>query len=64
MPHDIPDLQLPCGRETVSNIAPTILSIWDIVTSGLISYWVVVKILGQVKNAKDPQDDKIHISDI
>lgn len=57
-------LNLPCPREYVEEYFPTILSLWDVISTGLISYWVIVKILGIVKKGADPEDDKIEVTDI
>ena len=57
-------LNLPCPREYADDYFPTILSLWDVISTGLISYWVIVKILGIVKKGADPEDDKIEVTDI
>jgi len=58
------ELDLPCPRELIETNFSSILTLWDLITSGVIGYWVVVKILASVKSANDPEDDKIEVMDI
>jgi len=57
-------INLPCARALLNDKFPTIIALWDIISSGLIGYWVVVKILHGVKMATNLNEDEIDILNI
>lgn len=58
------DLNLPCPRTVLTQYFPEMLSFWDVVSTGLISYWVVVKLLAQSKSAFDPDESKLEVTNL
>lgn len=58
------NLSLPCMSEIYSQYFGAFFSIYQAVTTGLIGYWVAVRIFGLVKGFKDPEDDKIEVMDL
>lgn len=51
---------LPC-MSTVYNQFPTFYSLWQLITTGLIAYWVLIKIFGHIKGMQSPTDDRIEV---
>lgn len=58
------NLQLPCFRPLLVNQFPEFFVLFDLVTTGVISYYVVLGIFKILKNTKDPDNDKIEVMDI
>lgn len=55
---------LPCMSTIYSTYFPTFLSLYQLITTGLIGYWVLIKIFGHVKGMQDPKDDRIEVLDL
>lgn len=57
-------LILPCLRSTLQSIAPSIISFFDLLVTGFLSYWILIKIFAQIKAAKSPDNDEIEVFDL
>ena len=51
---------IPC-MSTVYERYPTFLALWQLLTTGMIAYWIIIKIFGHVKGMQDPNDDRIEV---
>lgn len=58
------NVSLPCMTNVYQTHFPTFLTLWQLITNGLISYWVCVNIFASVKGFKDPQSDKVEVFDL
>lgn len=58
------NIDLPCMSTIYSQHFGTFLNVYRIITFGIISYWVIVRCFGIVKNLVDPDDDKIEVLDL
>lgn len=58
------NLQLPCMREVYEDNFGSLLTIYQIITGGIISYWICVQIYALVKGFKDPDKDEIEVMDL
>lgn len=58
------DLTLPCMREIYVDNFGAFMNIYDIITLGIISYWVMVRIFALVKDFKNPDHDEIEVMDL
>lgn len=56
--------ELPCMNTIYSQYFGGFLSIYQIITTGLISYWVCINIYAMVKGFKDPDSDKVEVMDL
>lgn len=56
--------QLPCIQSIVNHYAPALVVIIKVIVNGLIIYWVMLDIFKIVKNAKNPDDDRIEVLDL
>lgn len=54
---------LPC-MSTVYNNFPTFYSLWQLITTGLIGYWVIIKIYGKIHEFQDPNVDRVEVLDL
>lgn len=54
---------LPC-MSTIYSQFPEFYSIWQIITTGLIGYWVCVNLFRVVKGLQDPGNDRIEVLDL
>lgn len=55
---------LPCMSTIYSTHFPTFLSLYQLITTGVIGYWVLIKIFGHVKGMQSPNDDRIEVFDL
>lgn len=55
---------LPCMNEVYSTYFGSFLSIYQIITTGFIAYWVCIKIFALVKGFKDPDTDKVEVMEL
>ena len=55
---------LPCMSGIYSTYFPTFLTLYQLITTGLIGYWVLIKLFGHVKGMQDPHDDRIEVLDL
>ena len=58
------NLTLPCMRTIYTQYFGDFMQIYDIITLGIISYWVMVRIFGLVKDFKNPEHDEIEVVDL
>ena len=58
------DLTLPCMRPIYVQHFGSFMTIYDIVTLGIVSYWVLVRIFALVKDFKNPDHDEIEVMDL
>lgn len=58
------DLILPCMRPIYEQHFGGFMTLYDIITLGIISYWVMVRIFALVKDFKNPDHDEIEVMDL
>lgn len=54
---------LPCMSTVYSNF-PTFLSLWQLISTGLIAYWIVIRLFYKVHEFQDPESDRIEVLDL
>ena len=64
LPYVDKDLTLPCMGEIYSNYFGSFLSIYQMITFGIVAYWVLVRIFNLVKDFKNPDHDEIEVLDL
>lgn len=64
LPYVDKDLSLPCMGAIYSNYFGSFLSIYQIITFGIVAYWVLVRIFNLVKDFKNPDHDEIEVLDL
>lgn len=64
LPYVDKDLTLPCMSSIYSQHFGSFLSIYQIITFGIIAYWVCVRIFNLVKDFKNPDHDEIEVLDL
>ena len=64
LPYVDKDLTLPCMGAIYSNYFGSFLSIYQIITFGIVAYWVCVRIFNLVKDFKNPDHDEIEVLDL
>lgn len=64
LPYVDKDLTLPCMGAIYSQYFGSFLSIYQIITFGIIAYWVCVRIFNLVKDFKNPDHDEIEVLDL
>lgn len=57
-------LPLPCMRVIYDEFFGDFMSIYDVVTLGIVSYWVLVRIFSLVKDFKNPEHDELEVLDL
>ena len=55
---------LPCMTQVYESAVPEIYSMWQIVSFGIISYYICLDIFKMVKGFKDPNEDKVEVLDL
>lgn len=55
---------LPCMKPIYNTYFHDFLVLYQLITTGLIGYWVVVKIYSHVKGMQNPDDDRIEVFDL
>ena len=58
------NLTLPCMNSIYQEYFGSFFTMYQAITTGLIGYWVAVRIYALVKGFKDPEDDKIEVMDL
>ena len=58
------DLTLPCMGSIYSQYFGSFLSIYQLITFGIVAYWVCVRIFNLVKDFKNPDHDEIEVLDL
>lgn len=51
------NITLPCGRSYISSFAPQLIDLWDIISVGLIAYFIATDIFKKVHEFKNPDND-------
>lgn len=64
LPYVDKDLTLPCMSNIYSNYFGSFLSIYQIITFGIVAYWVLIRIFNLVKDFKNPDHDEIEVLDL
>ena len=55
---------LPCMSSIYSTHFPTLLSIYQLITTGLIAYKILINLFGVVKGLQDPDSSRIEVVDL
>lgn len=55
------NVNLPCMTAIYQNYFGGFFTLYQVITTGIIAYWVVIKIFGTIKGLQDPQNDKIEV---
>lgn len=58
------DIEIPCMTPIYETYFGSFLTLYQIITTGFISYWVCVNIYGLVKGFKDPDSDKVEVMEL
>ena len=58
------NLTLPCMRQIYVDNFGSFMTIYDVITLGIISYWILVRIFALVKDFKNPDHDEIEVMDL
>lgn len=64
LPYVDKDLTLPCMGDIYSAYFGSFLSIYQVITFGVVAYWVCVRIFNLVKDFKNPDHDEIEVLDL
>lgn len=64
LPYVDKDLTLPCMGAIYSNYFGSFLSIYQVITFGIVAYWVLVRLFNLVKDFKNPDHDEIEVFDL
>lgn len=64
LPYVSRNLELPCMTTIYQEHFGSFLSLYQTITFGIISYWVVVRIFNLVKDFKNPDHDEIEVMDL
>lgn len=64
LPYVDKDLTLPCMGAIYSNYFGSFLSVYQMITFGIVAYWVCVRIFNLVKDFKNPDHDEIEVLDL
>lgn len=58
------NLTLPCMRAIYIDNFGAFMTLYDTITLGIISYWIMVRIFALVKDFKNPDHDEIEVMDL
>ena len=58
------DMQIPCFQSIITDKMPALASIIKVVINGFIIYRVLLDIFQIIRNAKNPEDDRIEVLDL
>lgn len=64
LPYVDSNLELPCMNSIYSRYFGSFLSVYQTITFGIVSYWVIVRIFNMVKDFKNPDHDEIEVVDL
>lgn len=65
IPYTGETVQLPCFYSIYQSIGNgALLSIYQLITDGVISYYVIINFLSLIKNMRDPDNDKIEVFEL
>lgn len=57
-------LDLPCMRSIYESFFGDFMTLFDVITLGIVSYWIMVRIFALVKDFKNPDHDEIEVVDL
>lgn len=57
-------IDLPCMRAVYDENFGSFMSLYDTITFGIVSYWILVRIFALVKDFKNPEHDEIEVVDL
>lgn len=57
-------LTLPCMRSIYVSHFGSFMTLYDTITFGIVSYWIIVRLLRLVKDFKNPDHDEIEVVDL
>lgn len=58
------NINLPCMTQVYEDKAGPIFTIWQVVSFGIIAYFIAIDIFHLVKGFKDPESDKVEVLDL
>lgn len=58
------NLTLPCMRAIYDENFGSFMTLYDVITLGIISYWVMVRIFALVKDFKNPEHDEVEVLEL
>lgn len=58
------NINLPCMTQVYEDNIGTIFTIWQVVSFGIIAYFIAIDIFHLVKGFKDPDSDKVEVLDL
>lgn len=58
------DLTLPCMRTVYEEFFGDFMTLYDVIVTGIIAYWIMVRIFGLVKDFKNPEHDEIEVMEL
>lgn len=64
LPYVDKDLTLPCMGAIYSNYFGSFLSVYQLITFGIVAYWICVRIFNLVKDFKNPDHDEVEVLDL
>ena len=57
-------IDLPCMRSIYDQNFGSFMTLYDTITFGIVSYWIIVRIFALVKDFKNPDHDEIEVVDL
>ena len=64
MPFINQNVTIPCMTQIYRNYFGSFLTVYQLITFGLVSYWVCVHVFRMVKDFKNPEHDEIEVVDL
>lgn len=64
MPFVKQNVTIPCMTQIYRNYFGSFLTVYQLITFGLVSYWVCVHVFRMVKDFKNPEHDEIEVVDL
>jgi len=64
IPYTNSNMVLPCMYDIYEETLGSFFDIYQMITFGIISYWVIIKFLNLVKDFKNPEHDEIEVIDL
>ena len=61
---DNKSLTLPCMSTIYETYFGSFFSLYQLITFGVVSYWVIVRLLNMIKDFKNPNHDEIEVLDL
>lgn len=58
------DLTLPCMYPIYDENFGDLIDFYQLIVNGIVSYWIIVKLLAMVKQFNDPKENKIEVLDL